>query len=372
MDETDWQPEVLNVERSEHSALEFYEWHQAGNKLILSPDFQRADVWTQPMKAYLIDTLLSGFPVPPLHIRQENIAGKGIVREVIDGQQRLTALIQYMENRFALPNPNDPVGDVPPWAGSRFSGLDPDLQRRIENYRFRCEIYNGDVSDRTIHEIFARINLHSIALNDQELRNGRYFGEFKQSVYRLAREHAPFWTATGIFSKRAVARMLDAQFVSEALIAQASGLQDKKGMLDSYYKDHDEVWPDRQEQERKFRGVIDAIRGSCGDALPTTAFTRPPLFYSLFTATYHRLYGLPVGRAVPGPLPNTPMAALTEHASERLRTAVLTLSRGLSEEKSQAGPWRDFAAASARQTDNIRPRYVRFMAVWEEANLSGV
>ncbi len=116
--------------------------------------------------------------------------------------------------------------------------------------------------------------------------------------------------------------------------------------------------------------MIDSIRGSCGDALPSTAFTRPPLFYSLFVVTYHRLYGLSGGKALPGSLPPSPVASLTDSASERLRTAIVTLSRGLAEGRSKSGRWRDFATASARQTDNIRPRFVRFSAVWEEANLT--
>ena len=42
-------------------------------------------------------------------------------------------------------------------------------------------------------EVFARLNTYSVALNKQELRNGRFFGLFKQSMYQLAYEHLEFW-----------------------------------------------------------------------------------------------------------------------------------------------------------------------------------
>ena len=86
----------------------------------------------------------------------------------------------------------------------------------------------GDISDGEVLETFARLNTYAVKLNAQELRNGRFFGLFKQSAYTLAFEHVEFWRRNGIFSERNIARMLEVELTSELLIALLDGLQDKK------------------------------------------------------------------------------------------------------------------------------------------------
>src|SRR5690242_2854282 len=134
----DWEPESLDIERSHYSIGEFLEWFEDG-KLELSPAFQRGEVWRTPAKAYLIDTILRNFPIPPLHIRLVSRGGKGLVREVIDGQQRLTSVLQFVDGKFPLAARKSGSAASPPWAGKRFAQLEEEYQRRILNYSFRCE-----------------------------------------------------------------------------------------------------------------------------------------------------------------------------------------------------------------------------------------
>ena len=369
MDETDdWAPHHIDIEKTSYTAEEFFEWHQNG-RLLLSPDFQRGQVWKRPAKAFLIDTMLRGFPVPPIHIRHISSTGSGLKREVIDGQQRLTSVIAFMEGKFSLPNPKHPTEPLPPWAGKKFSKLEPYLQDRVRNYSFRCEVYKGQIDNKIIREIFSRINIYSVPLNDQEIRNGKYFGEFKNAVYKLAREHQEFWTSSGLFTNTALARMLDAQFVSEAIVLGIAGQQDKKGSLDSFYLKHEEDWEDQEVCSRRFREVIDAIRSSVGSQIDETAFRRLPLFYTLYAVVYHRLYGLE--QHLPDdeePLPESPKEPLSEEASLRLAQAMTFLSDVLSEEVEDAS-YAAFRRASARQTDNLRPRLTRFRSLWGAAQL---
>ena len=62
-------------------------------------------------------------------------------------------------------------------AGRRFSELSPEQQNKIMRFPFICEVFYG-VSDKEVLRIFARLNTHSVKLNDQELRNGEYFWLF--------------------------------------------------------------------------------------------------------------------------------------------------------------------------------------------------
>jgi hypothetical protein len=201
-------------------ALDLLAWHEQGT-LILSPKFQRRLVWQPAAKSYFIDTLLRGFPVPPIHIRLANEPSRGAVREVVDGQQRLRTLFDFVAGKVRLSRQPDA-----PWAGQTFAQLAPEYREALQMYKFHVYQYQN-VSDQTILEIFSRINTYSVVLNKQELRNGRYFGYFKSLVYRLGLDYLAFWRTAGIFTERSIARMQEAELTSELLILQLDGVQDQ-------------------------------------------------------------------------------------------------------------------------------------------------
>lgn len=72
------------------------------NRLILSPDFQRKFVWTQDHQEQFLDTILHGYPFPEIYVCQGETDTKKLrtTQKVIDGQQRLTTIKNYIENDF--------------------------------------------------------------------------------------------------------------------------------------------------------------------------------------------------------------------------------------------------------------------------------
>ncbi|MCD8130042.1 MAG: DUF262 domain-containing protein, partial [Lachnospiraceae bacterium] len=54
----------------------------------LQPDFQRGEIWTDQKKQKLIDSVIRGWKIPPIHV----IHGNEAIDEVLDGQQRLTVI----------------------------------------------------------------------------------------------------------------------------------------------------------------------------------------------------------------------------------------------------------------------------------------
>lgn len=344
--------------RGEYSSSEFLDWAE-DNKLVLTPKFQRRGVWQQGAKSFFIDTLLREMPVPPIYVRLSQAKEKNkVIREVIDGQQRLTALIDYMRGEYGL-SKSIPAA----WSGKKFEQLTEDERGRIENYKFAAETFQG-ISDQEVLEMFSRLNTYSVPLNAQELRNGRYFGEFKQFAYAVAHQYLEFWRNSGVFTERGIARMEEVELVSELAIAGLSGMQDKKKSIDEYYAKHDDKFSDRKQIETRIDRIMETIAENFGLMLRETEFHRVPLFYTLFTVIYHRLYGLPLQNL------HRQSGALKGAEIERLSTQLEELSDAIEQYKSGGEPAQNlvpFVSASQRQTDNLKPRQTRFETLYKRA-----
>lgn len=351
-------PKMNKPRRAEYTPLDFAQW-KAGNSLSLSPKFQRRGVWKPAARSFFVDSLLRGMPVPPIYLREMQSPERNrVIREVVDGQQRVSAVLDFMEGKYRLAKSLKGT-----WAGKTFSGLSTEEQDRVTTYPFSVEVFHG-IADLDVLEIFSRLNTYSVSLNKQELRNGRFFGRFKQSVYSIAYEHLEFWRRHEIFTEQSIARMLEAEFVSEVFIAFLAGMQDKKKSVDSFYDKYDEAFSDQDRIEKRFREVTDELTEAIGDALSGTVFKRPPLLYTLFCVIYHHRYGLP-STALP-----TPKKALSNDNRLALREAVESLSSRV--ESARAGEevpsrYAAFVNACLQQTDNIRPRETRFKALFDAA-----
>jgi Protein of unknown function DUF262 len=344
--------------RSVYTPLDFAQW-KAGNGLHLTPKFQRRGVWKPAARSFFIDSLLRGMPVPPIYVRQTQSETRDrVVREVIDGQQRVAAVLAYLEGDYRLSRTLQAD-----WANKTYDQLTQAERDRINTFPFAVEVFHG-ISDLEVLEVFSRLNTYSVPLNQQELRNGRFFGRFKQCVYALAYEHLEFWRRHQVFTEQNIARMLEVEFVSEVVVAFVAGMQDKKKSLDVFYEKFDESFPERDRIERRFREVVDDVNASLVDDLKETVFRRPPLLYSLLCAIYHRRYGLP------GTKLTSPKKALTKDERMSLASAVRELSEKVEAVKQGevvSDSHRLFVGASLQQTDNIRPRTERFNAVYRSA-----
>jgi len=344
--------------RSVYSPLDFQQW-RASQSLSLTPKFQRRGVWKPAARSFFIDTLLREMPVPPIYIRQSQSPERDrVIREVVDGQQRVSAVLDFMDGGFRLSRTLNAD-----WAGKTFEQLTQAERDRIGTYSFSAEVFHG-IADLEVLQIFSRLNTYSVPLNSQELRNGRFFGRFKQTVYGLALEHLEFWRRHNIFTEQNIARMQEVEFVSEILIAFLAGMQDKKKSIDTFYSNYDEVFQPQDQMQKRFREAVDEISESCGDQLKETSFRRVPLLYSLFCVVYHRRHGLP---GINSP---TPKKALSRDERLSLREAIDSLSEKV--ELARAGEevpkrYLNFVNASLRQTDNIKPRAERFNALYKVA-----
>ena len=289
----------LVITRTIYKVSDFVSWQRA-KSLVLSPSFQRRPVWKPGAKSYLIDTIVRGLPIPIIFLREQkaNLASLEPKREIVDGQQRIRTVLSYIEPSLLDDfNPARDAFTVQPahnreLAGKGFSKLPTELQQRILDYQFSVHILPSGADDREILQIFARMNATGVKLNYQELRNAKYFGGFKTSVYQLASEQLPQWRSWQIFTENDIARMQEVELTSEFAILMLRGVTGKsKPAIDKIYKEKDSAYLEREEVERRFRIIMDTIDDKLGNEMRFLPFRRKTLFYSLFAFFYDVQYG---------------------------------------------------------------------------------
>lgn len=87
---------VYKTDRASYDASDFQGW-QAGGALEITPKFQRRPVWRTPARSFFIDTMLRGMTEPPLYFRlSQNLQKTKTIREVVDGQQRVRAVLEFI------------------------------------------------------------------------------------------------------------------------------------------------------------------------------------------------------------------------------------------------------------------------------------
>lgn len=105
-------------------------WHKEG-ELLLSPPYQRGDVWGPTRRRNLIRSVMLGVPIPSIiindRLRAEWDNGDAAI-VVIDGKQRITTLLRFLEDEFTVPGEwFDERGDI------RFGDLPVAKRRRFTN-----------------------------------------------------------------------------------------------------------------------------------------------------------------------------------------------------------------------------------------------
>ncbi len=289
---------TTDIVRTLYTVSDFVSW-QKNRTLILSPSFQRRLVWKSGAKSYLVDTILRGLPIPIIFLRDQKTDLKTLraKREVVDGQQRIRTVLSYVCPQELDNFDEDKEGfkikrvHNKELSGKGFSDLPTDLQQRILDYQFSVHVLPSSVDDREVLQLFARMNATGVKLNDQELRNANYFGEFKTLSYDLSAEHLDHWRRWAIFTEYNLARMEEVELTSEFFMMMVNGITGKtQTAINKAYEEYDDELKTRDELEKRFRYIMSVLDEKLGQSLNVSPFQKKTLFYSLFAAVYHLTY----------------------------------------------------------------------------------
>lgn len=158
-------------------------------EIILNPDFQRKSVWDIKRKCRLIESLMLNIPLPIFYVS----ADENGVWSVVDGQQRLTAIKEFIVDKCYK------LTDLEFWKSLNGKGIDelPALQyNQIMDSTFQFVIISPSTPESVRRNIFKRINTGGLPLSSQEIRHALYQGKGTDLLNDLSQSDA-FKNATG-------------------------------------------------------------------------------------------------------------------------------------------------------------------------------
>lgn len=166
-------------------------------KIDHEPEYQRKFVWTPQKQSYFIESVIYGIDTPIIYFVEveREIAGvKRIVKEAIDGRQRLSTIFKFYNNDLKLEGLKKDTPLFNELNNRTHRELDEKYQRAFKAYSIRTITFK--IVDRNIdldtqlkfkYQLFHRYNSGLTALNQQEVRNCQYSqNDFHQIFKEIA------------------------------------------------------------------------------------------------------------------------------------------------------------------------------------------
>lgn len=142
-----------------------------GGKLNIRPKYQREFTYELDKQIAVIETIIAGFPLSVMYW----IKGKNGSYELLDGQQRSLSICKFLSGDFDIQYNN-----ISKYF-KNFQLSDPQIAVNILNYELMC-YFCEDGSDEEKLKWFRTINIAGKTLNNQELLNASYTGEWLTSA----------------------------------------------------------------------------------------------------------------------------------------------------------------------------------------------
>jgi len=268
------------VENNREKLPGFYQQLKNQDYMDLRPFYQRRPRWDSERQSRLIESFLINLPVPPIFLYEKSYNSY----EVMDGQQRITAIKNFFGNKLKLkglqywPELNGRTYDTLPKLVR--SGID---RRSISSIVMLKESTPDDEDAARLREIvFERLNTGGIELKRQEIRNALFHGEFNDLLLELSRhpvirgawglpEYHPDEMTSGdqnLLSNNFFKKMEDSELVLRffALRNVEHYTRGMQGFLDIYMGRASKLKPETLNiMNEEFTKVMDAVSDIYGD-----------------------------------------------------------------------------------------------------------
>ncbi|WP_211364054.1 DUF262 domain-containing protein [Propionivibrio limicola] len=153
--------------------------------LKLQPFYQRRQRWDDKRKSKLIESFIMNIPVPPCFLYESDLARY----EVMDGQQRISAIFDFYENKFKLKG----LEQWPELNGKIYSKLPSEIKKGLDRRSISYIVLlkesatSKDEEMLLRQQVFERLNTGGVELENQEVRHCIYHNEFDRLLIKLSR-----------------------------------------------------------------------------------------------------------------------------------------------------------------------------------------
>ena len=265
-----------NVPANNVKIIEIFNKLRAG-QISVNTDYQRKLVWKKQHKLDFIETILKNYPFPEIYLAPRSLDPTQLILidEIVDGQQRLTTIQNYINGVDVFADQKTPL--------IRFDQLDVEEKLRFLNYEISVRYLKNATADQ-IKEIFQRINKTDYALNKIERLNAKWGeSEFvcfcKQIIDRdfetagvqylltltikiklLDFFHGENEESESVFSLGDSSRMLALQYIMTLVATMASNEYfHRNDKVERFIETFNDVFPQAKEIEDRLSKLIDFI-----------------------------------------------------------------------------------------------------------------
>lgn len=271
-------------------------------KYVVNRQYQRKLIWTIEEKQNFIDSIIKGFPIPII-LLAEPLGRKDGSLEIIDGMQRMNAIMSYITNDFSF---NGFYFDLNTFATTKdlldrgvIEQKTPLLDRSqclaIASYPVPLSIYEA-AERESVEEVFRRINSGGRQLSRQELRAAGATNVFAECVRKISSRvrgdtsnadllllsemkkisitnkeldygisaDSVFWIINGILTKEQLRQSRDEEIVADIVAYMVSDkpIASRTELLDDYYG---AISPDALSSNARFEAIDQAIKKRSGE-----------------------------------------------------------------------------------------------------------
>lgn len=240
--------------------MEWVNTNWTSGHIEVDNSFQRRFVWQKKHQVRLIETILLGYATPEIYLwllETDNATGKTRY-SIVDGQQRIRSIVDFVNNKFALTASYlGPDGVALGVGGKKFHELG-DLRKKIWAYSLTMNMISDAVSRAQIKKMFLRLNSTNMSLNPQELRHAEFDGEFIKVAERIANN--PVWRENDVklFGEPEIRRMRDVQFVTSILIYLRRGVSEElsQSNINAIYDAFNSHYPEAADDEAEVLKLV--------------------------------------------------------------------------------------------------------------------
>lgn len=268
----------MRIDSNKYSIAELLEMLDRRD-LTINREYQRgAGLWPSGARSYFIETVIEEYPFPNLYM-YEFMQSRKVKKELIDGQQRLLTIRDFVAGEFAL------SGDTR-HPGLKYSTMDAEVREKFLSYPIPVDIVRNARKDEII-QMFRRMNAFTLPLNSAEKRHSTFNGNFKWFINDLNNELNEFFLEYNVFTKRQMLRMADAEFLTDCVLAMERGIVSTSPKdLRSIYKKYDDEFTIAGLYGDQIKCAVDYVTHHFFD-LRKSYMMKPYALLSLLTAIIH-------------------------------------------------------------------------------------